>query len=495
VSTSPDLKRQRQERVGAPAGRRRPGGRGRRWFLLAGAAACLVAVGLVAAKHWWNRRVAQEEIPAPQARAPSPAGQKPTGPGPSASPTPAGAPASRATAEELRDEAFATVRQLIADYPQNANAVSLMGTLHFGFKDTEEAEKWWYKALELDPNGVGNHMVLATAAAIRGDLDTADRLWRRAQALAPDRPGVYRGHAAVLLKAGKADEAVAALQKELALSPADPRCLALLGKAHLQRKDYEKAVENYRRALEAGPVDAETRLGLATACARLGRNDEADASMREFEAMRARQREAQARERQNTYWDLSLSTGVLVLALGDAGQTYAECGNPRRAEACWRRAADVDPANRGCRYHLAELYAAAGRHEDALGVCRELQAIRPAGADDERALGLLLVRLQQFDAAEAAFTRAIERDPKHPAPYRCLVQLLLTRGRRLPEARARAETLVALEPSAPNCLLLGQACRRAGDLPAARAALERALQLEPDNENVKEAYRALQEGK
>lgn len=493
MNTSPDANR--RERAEGPDGRRRPRGGPRRWLLLAGAAACLGAVGLVTASHLHTPWPARGETPTPQSAAPSPAGQKPPGPGPSASPTPAGAPASRATAEQLRDEAFATVRQLIADYPQNANAASLMGTLHFAFKDPEEAEKWWYKALELDPNGVGNHMVLATAAAIRGDLDTADRLWRRAQTLAPDTPGVYRGHAAVLLRAGKADEAVATLEKELALSPADPRCFALLGKAHLQRKDYEKAVDNYRRALEAGPVDPETRFGLATACARLGRNDEAEASMQEFEAMRARQQEAQTQERKSTYFDLSLSTGVLVLALGDAGQTYTECGNPRKAEACWRRAADVDPTNRGCRYHLAELYAAAGRPQDAVCVCRELQAIRPAGADDERALGLLLVRLQQFDAAEAALTRAIERDPKHPAAYRCLVQLLLARSRRLPEARARAETLVELEPSAPNCLLLGQTCHRAGDLPAARAALERALQLDPGNETVQRECRALQQGK
>jgi tetratricopeptide (TPR) repeat protein len=385
------------------------------------------------------------------------------------------------------------VRQLIADCPESADAVSLMGTVHFAFKNPDEAEKWWYKALELDPKRAGNYTVLATAAAIRGDLDRAAELWRQAQTLAPDRPGVYSGYAAVLLTTGKPDEAIAAIEKELALSPANPRCFALLGKAHLQRQDYEKAVENYCRAMEGGQADPAVCYGLAAAYARLGRKDKAEECVQRFQALRAQQGQAGVQDKERGHIDLAVSTDVLVMVLGDAGQTYAEHRNLPKAETCWRRAAAIDPKNQGCRYSLVQLYGATGRPREAVSVCEELRAAAPGSAANETYIGVLLARSGQFDAAEAALRKAIELDPKSPAACRCLVQLLLGRDRVLPEAKAQAARLVELEPSAPHYLLLGQACSRAGDLPAARAAVERALRLEPDNKAVQEASRALQE--
>jgi tetratricopeptide (TPR) repeat protein len=412
-----------------------------------------------------------------------------------ASPPSVATPASPATVQELRDEAFAAVRQLMADFPGSPVPVSCMGALHHAFRNPDEAEKWWRKALELDPKRAATYVALAKAALSRGDLQKAEELWRHAWEIGPNAPGVSLGYATLLLTMNKPDEAIAALEKSGRASPRNSRHFALLGKAYLQRKDYQKAVENYLRVGEVGAGDPAVCNGLATAYARLGKQDKADEWLERLRVLRERHAEQERLQSGEEYLDRDWSASVLVLTLSDAGQMYAEHKNLPKAEACWRRAAAVDPKNKGCRYSLAELYGATGRLREAMSVCEQLGAIGPPTTADAVNLGMLLARLQQFDAAEAAFGKAIELDPKSPAGHRSLVRLLLSRNRNLPEARTWAEKLVALEPSAPNCLLLGQACSRAGDLPAARAALERALQLEPDNENVKKAYRVLQEGK
>ena len=470
MDTSADANRRQEERARGPADRPRPGGGLRRRLLLAGAAVCLAAAGLLAAKYLHAPSAARE---------------------------PSGAPVPLpATVEELRDEAFAVVRQLIADYPRSADAVSLMGTVHFAFKEPEEAEKWWYKGLEFDPKRVGNCTVLARAASIRGDLDAADRLWRQAQALAPDKPGVYSGHAAVLLRTGKPDDAIAALQKELALSPGDPQCFALLGKAYLQRQECEKAVEHYERALALGLEDRTVPLGLASAYTRLGRQDKAGECLRNLHALDEAQRsEMEALLARECDIDRARVTVVLARTLDDVGKVYAGHGNLSKAEASWRRGAAVDPKNRGCRLDLLELCASDGRTPEALDVCEELRAIPPRIAAVEMRAAELLAALRRFDEAEQAVRSAIDLEPKVPAGYRMLARLLMVQNVRLPEAKAWAAKLVALEPSAANCVLLAEACRRAGDLPGERAAVERALQLEPGNEMARRAYRALEEKK
>jgi tetratricopeptide (TPR) repeat protein len=107
----------------------------------------------------------------------------------------------------------------------------------------------------------------------------------------------------------------------------------------------------------------------------------------------------------------------------------------------------------------------------------------------------VLAESQQSEAAEEAMRKSIELAPKFAAAYRCLVQFFLAGKRNLPEAKALAEQLVALEPSASNYELLAEACYRTSDLSGARAAFERALEIEPGNERLKAASKALQERK
>jgi tetratricopeptide (TPR) repeat protein len=395
-------------------------------------------------------------------------------------------------AEQLREEAFAAVRQLMADFPASPAPISAMATLHYAFKDPDEAEKWWHRALEIDPKRVGDYTVLAKAAMGRGDFDKAAALWRKAQEVSPSMPGVYVGYADMLLTTGKPDEAIAALEKEIKLSPDSAQCSALLGKAYLQRREYERAAESYQQALEAGSADRAVLYGLSIAYARLGQEEKAREYMEKFQARRGQERAQGERE---GYIDQVLATVVLSRTLTDVGRAYAEHGNLRKAEECWLRAAAADPKSIPCRQSLVELYRSTGRLRQAVTTCEQLRALVPRSAANELGMGVMLAKLQQFDAAETAARNAIDLAPRRPAGYGFLAELLLLRNRNLPEARALAERLVALEPSGRNYELLGRARDRSGDLSGARAALERALQLEPDSEMIRGAFQALRERK
>jgi tetratricopeptide (TPR) repeat protein len=170
---------------------------------------------------------------------------------------------------------------------------------------------------------------------------------------------------------------------------------------------------------------------------------------------------------------------------------YYESRRLPKAEAYWLRASELNRANTDCRRHLVDLYRRTGRGRRALPVYEQLRKIHPGNAIYHLETGVLLAGLKRFDAAEEAIRKALALAPKRAPPYRCMVQLLLLRDQKPVEAKALAEKLVELEPTAKHHALLGRACLRNRDRAGALAAMKRAAGLAPSDGQIQKAYRQL----
>ena len=458
--------------------------------LIVGVAAFLAISATVAVKLLWRTQDGRREGGGSQVGSTAQDGRaalpsEPPAPAPTAAAPTAGVQPDP-TGDDLKAEAMAVVRQLMADFPGYSDPMALMGTLYRRLQNDDEAEKWWLKCLQRNPERADAYIGLARVAESKGNLEKALEMWRKAQQLNPRMPGAYSGYAATLLEIGRADEAIAALEKEAGIPPEDGRCFALLGRAYAQRREHRKAADCYRQAIDLQPEESANYYGLANAYTRLGQKDKADLCLEEFKALRADE-DAGVTRRKMAANDRNWSARIGAQTLTDAGVFYAGHGNTRKAQELWRRAAALDPRNRESRQRLVDAYGSTGRLQEAVAFCEQLRAIAPRNAQYQLNTGVLLAGLQQFDAAEAALRRAVELAPKRPAGYLSLVRLLLVRKRNLAEAKALAEQLVALEPSAPNYSLLAEACHRNGDVAGARAALRRALDLEPGNMKIDKA--------
>jgi tetratricopeptide (TPR) repeat protein len=398
----------------------------------------------------------------------------------------------RTADKALKKETFDVVRQLMADFPGSSYPIGLMGTVHNNYGSTAEAEKWWKNCLERNPKRADVYHVLGMAAMRKGEYEKVAELLRKAQAINPNLPGVHGRYAEAFLEMGKLDEALAALEKELRISPGLSNNYVLLGKIYLQRVENEKAVGAYTKALQLSPHDSGPYYGLATACARLGQRDKAREYMETFKKLRAKEDEASTTQRRATNKPRPTAQ-ILVGTLIDAGREYYEHQQFGKAEEYWRRAAILDPVNTGCRLRLVDLYKRTGRGREAVEVCEQLQKIYPKNASYHLMTGVVLAELKRFDAAEGAMRKAIELAPKRAAGYRSLAEVLLLRDAKLPEAKALAEKLVALEPTARHYALLSKACFQNEDRFGALAAMKRAAELAPDNQKLQEAYKRLQE--
>jgi len=317
-----------------------------------------------------------------------------------------------ATVEELEQDTFAVARRLLKDFPDNPDAMNLMANVHNQYDHTNEAAKWWQHSIQLDPRRVNAHRGLAMIAMKKGDYKKAAEIWERIRKRAARLPDVNGRYGEALLEMGKPAEALAALQDEIRISPGNGEYHFLLGRAYLQLQEYAKAAKSYEKAHEIRPRDSKTCYGLAVAYARSGQADKAGETREKFKSLRAEE-DAAVSQRRKTAFNRDWAIQTLTRTLTGAGVVYNHNGEPKKAEAHWRRAAELDAKSRACRHALVDLYTQQGRAGEAIEICGQLLQAYPKIADYHLRTGLLYVRLKQWAPAETALKKAIELDPNN----------------------------------------------------------------------------------
>ncbi|MBE3069677.1 MAG: tetratricopeptide repeat protein, partial [Planctomycetes bacterium] len=391
---------------------------------------------------------AASEAPPPEPRAPE---TDPLEPAP-ADPTQLSAAQDKAEVL-LKKEAFEVTRQLMEDFPNNADAIGLYGTVLNYYGQTAEAVKCWEKCIEINPRRADAYHAMAMVAWRKSDYPKAAELWAKAKEINPDLRGMYGRYGEALLEMGKPEEAIAAAEKELTLAPGSVDAYALLGKAYLYLRDYDKAAANFEKSRQANPDNSQSYHGLMAIAARQGHADKAKEYSALFQKTRAVE-DAAAADRRRRASSQTWGGQVLARTCTDAGRLYTTARNAEKAEALWRRATDADPLNQDCRRLLVDLYRQSRRPREALSCCEQLVLLAPKNATYHLNAGALLGELQMFDAAEQAIRKAMELAPERPTAYRSLVRLLLFRRRSLPEALVLARRLVKMEPTAHNYSVL-----------------------------------------
>ncbi|MHB1306725.1 MAG: tetratricopeptide repeat protein [Limisphaerales bacterium] len=386
------------------------------------------------------------------------------------------------TDRELRAEQLRVARQLYDALPRS-DAAFVMGLVSNEQGDVDSAIRYWKEETrgETDSGRLRHRaeafLNLGEVYQAKGDFAQAAAMLREAIRLSPGRLELQLRLAEVFYAEGRMDECLRALAEGKVASPGG---LTLRGQARQRLGQLEEARRSFADAIELDPNLAEAHYGLATTLSRLGRPDEAAAARERFQALQAGH-QSSGRERRSQLDPLAITRQSLAQTHTAAGWVYQTHQLPEQAESLWRRAAEVDPANTACRFHLMMLYQQAGRNEEALRRCEEMIRVEPNNAFHQLSLGNLLARLKQPEATEAAYRKAIELAPRRSEGYFALAQFHLSSRTKLAEAVVLARKATELAPLAPNYYVLSQACLKTGDRAAARIAIEHACRLDPGN--------------
>ena len=354
------------------------------------------------------------------------------------------------------DDADATARALVDDYPTHPLVHNLAGVARLARGDAASARKAFEAALALDAEFVPAHINLARLDLAAGHADVARARIDRLLATHAEHPGLLVERSRIALAEKDTGTAGRLLEKAFALDETRPDTAVALARFRLARGEVEAAGRALARALRSHPDDVELNLAQADVQAAGGDTAAARATL----------------ER--------LSRAVTGTGLQEVARRQAAIGD--LAGAIWSLERQVgDPPEMGpAALQLIDYRLAAGRVAPALRLARELRKRAPEDPDLLRALGLAELAGGERAAAVRHLRRALGlRDDARNA---LALYRALTAAQGSAAARRWLADWVTRHPQADDArLVLAEALFAEGDHAGAAAQLERLLEHHPDD--------------
>lgn len=289
--------------------------------------------------------------------------------------------------------------------------VRTLGDMNAGDVQKEtlaKAVEQFQAILRLRPSDTSSALWLARLYRFENKHDEAEGVLRGVLAHDPDNGQALEQLSQLLIDEGRSQDAIEILSKA-AGSTSAPEIYDLLGDAYMQRKDYPKAEEAYRQAVDGDPDDTGHRHGLAQA---LLSQDKYEPALEQFKKL--------------SEMEPGTSENYLRMA-----QLYRRLGKFEDAESSLLRAKQLAPGSLEVLYNEALLYEDQGRYEDAIKVLSDAIAGikgQSGGDSNTNALAILYEQLG----------RAYREEENYPEAIRSFEQM----AQLGPDAQKRAQMLL-----------------------------------------------------
>ena len=367
-------------------------------------------------------------------------------------------------------EAEVLYRQVLAQNPQNANALNLLGVLfaqterfdesvtslraaiavhddqpqfHFNLGNAlrklgqnGEAEVSYRRCVELDATHVQAHFELASIARLDGRREDAIAGFERVIELNPNHLDANNNLGMLLIEAGFPRRGLRALNHAVATRPDFGRGHANLGKACLDLGNPIEAERHLRRALVLLPDDPVVLNSLGNALslqskaaeavemyrAALNHDPEyAHAHVNLGNALRAMQRHDEAVASYDRSLEMTTDDGVRALAHYGRAFLYERLSEIEQATEDIERAHSLDPKHRGVQLLRARIARREGRLEEGLAIVesiREDPSMQRMRGSASVEAGRILDKMGRYDEAFEMFATGQEALSESPIASR-----------------------------------------------------------------------------
>jgi tetratricopeptide (TPR) repeat protein len=356
------------------------------------------------------------------------------------------------------DEALKQFKDIAEADPEDTNALIHISEIQRRQQKYEDALVTIRKARKKDPDSLEAGYNEGLLLDVLGRYDEAAQVYEKMVDLTSHANGAYtteeknnRGIflerlGAIYHEQNKTDQAISTYQKMIDLG-GDLAVRGFQGQVDTYRdaKQFDKAVEISRKAVEANPKDRDLKLLLAGELLDLGKTDEGLTLAKGLLDNTAEDRPiwlalGQMYIRVRRWKDADDAfTKAAALTTKKEDRTYllflqGELAERQKhyepAEQFFRQALDLDPTSAMTLNYLGYMMADRGtRLEEALKLIRKAVDLEPMNGAYLDSLGWAYFKLGQYEPAEENLRRAVERDQTDPTVHEHLGDLYEKTGR------------------------------------------------------------------
>ncbi len=320
------------------------------------------------------------------------------------------------TAADLLAAADKQAQVILDAYPDLAAAYNLKANRDYLTGNMDVAKENWQKALSLDPRSSEAMFGLALISFEASEFERAIELGEQCMVLNAGNPRVPLLLGDSYLQNGQPEKAILSLSQHLASEPSSVQAIELLGTAFLNARDYENAIEQFKRATQFSPNSKDSQYGLAQAYSKLGKKEEAKIHLDKFNEL-SKDIGAEHRKEAQAFRDREFAAHVAAQVNADAAMIYKEHREYQKAADCLLRSQRLQPDVITWLEELQRCYFALGQARNAADVGDRLTKLDPKNVDYWLTLGQVYSSLENADATLASFQKAIELAPNDE---RCL---------------------------------------------------------------------------
>lgn len=400
---------------------------------------------------------------------------------------------ARLHSEGRFDEAESGYRTVLADEPDNVDALHLLGLLRRQRQDLGEARRLLDQARKLAPERGDVALELAGLYFLEQDLVGARALIENTIRHNPNQPGAHTLLARIAIVDNDLAKAESLFRTALRSDENDAHAISGLGRLLLDRGDADKALAYLSRAVELAPKDAGMQFALARALVLRGNRAFGEQAARNALALapelhgaryllgQVLLEDGKVDEAQAAFAVLGEAPGYQAIARFGLGDVARHQRRIDQAIEHYRAGLALQPDQPRAVQLLGNCLVVSAREDEALQLYADFLQRNPETVAIEAAQAELLSQLGNDAGALAIWQRLAQRRPNDPIPLARLA-LLHERGGDTAGADVLAQRVAAALPEDADLILLrARAARREGRDTEALALLEslRRLQLAP----------------
>jgi tetratricopeptide (TPR) repeat protein len=146
------------------------------------------------------------------------------------------------------DSAIATLKKMIEDNPEDANAYYLLSLSYLKKNMLPEAIKALMRTTELAPNFAKAYNQLGICYQQQKELDKALESYEKALKIDPKLVDGWYNKGLILFELSRIPEALNCFEKALELKPDEPEFLEMAGRCYIHERDYSRAIDYLEKA-------------------------------------------------------------------------------------------------------------------------------------------------------------------------------------------------------------------------------------------------------